>query len=1158
MKKVLTTICLLIISTVLFSQVYEGRNAEKYVKGSMIVRFSGNTENPTYIKLNEASQPNYYDMLTWLAATFNIGGNSGFVLLNKETDDIGFEHFRYQQTYNNVPIREAVFLIHVQHGKILSFNGAICSTPSIQNHLALDEKQALNNALAFVNGSEYMWQNKGNEAWLKEFTGKADATYYPKGIEKIIYNAQEKSFRMAYKFDIYATKPLSRQDVYIDAETGKVLLKLNTLCTGNAHGTAVTKYSGTKPITTDSVSTTSYRLRETGRGDGIGTYNMLQGTDYNSSVDFTDADNYWNNVNTQMDEAAGDAHWGAEMTYDYYFIKHGRNSIDNNGLALKSYVHYDVGYDNAFWDGQKMTYGDGSSSNPFTALDICGHEITHGLTTYTANLDAANEPGALNEGFSDIFGTAIEFYGKPASANWTCGEDIGYVIRDLANPNNTQNPDTYLGTYWDAATQEVHKNSTVISHWFYLLCQGGSGTNDIGNAYSVTGIGMTEAADIAYRTLTVYLTSTSTYPDTRFYAILAANDLYGGCTPEVEAVTDAMYAVGIGTAYVAKVVVNFTASNNTSCSAPATVQFVNQSSNATNYIWNFGDGGTSTLSNPSHVYNGLGNYNVKLIGQSTGCGSDSLTQNAFVSIATNNSNYASIPANETGTALNCCTGTLFDSGGTGDYSDNTDGTITIAPTGAALVMLTFTSFNFESGYDYLYIYNGPTTASPLIGQYDGTSLPNGGVIQSTGGAITLRQTTDAGVTASGFQLTWQCSIPSSPPQSNFYASETSTCTGVIHFNDMTVNGPASWLWNFGDGSTSTLQNPVHGYQANGVYTVKLKTSNAFGTDSTIKISYININNLPALPSVTPGIACDSNPVTLSANGSGQLNWYDALTGGTLLHTGSPFVTPDLYTTTTYYVEDKILSPSQYVGKTDNSGSGSNYNNAGNVHYEIFNCYSPLTLVSVKVYASGAANRTIQLRDTNQTVLQSASINIPDGQSRITLNFPLPVQNSLQLTCTGTPNLFRNNQSSVTYPFTLAGLLKITESSASKPPYNALGNYYYFYDWEVKEPECTSPRVPVVATINQCNGIGEIDADAYFAIFPNPATDDLFVDFSSKKPQEYTLTLLDVIGKTIYSSSNMAVSGTNHNKISLYNVKPGVYFINLVSSSLNRTEKVVVK
>ena len=123
----------------------------------------------------------------------------------------------------------------------------------------------------------------------------------------------------------------------------------------------------------------------------------LAGTNYAAAVDFTDADNTWNNVNANKDQYATDGHWGTEKTYDYYLTKHNRNSVDNAGFALNSYVHTNLvafGYANninAFWDGTRMTYGDGGVSGtttytPLTALDVCGHEITHGVTERTSNL----------------------------------------------------------------------------------------------------------------------------------------------------------------------------------------------------------------------------------------------------------------------------------------------------------------------------------------------------------------------------------------------------------------------------------------------------------------------------------------------------------------------------------------------------------------------------------------------------------------------------------------------------------------------------------------------------------------------------------------------------------------------------------------------------
>jgi Zn-dependent metalloprotease len=241
---------------------------------------------------------------------------------------------------------------------------------------------------------------------------------------------------------VYADKPLSRDYVYVDALSGEVLLKKNRIHTSDTPGTAVTAYSGNQPIITDSYLG-GYRLQETGRGGGIRTFDIQTGTNYGNAVDFTDADNTWNNVNAQMDEYATDAHWGAEMTYDYYWLIHNRNSIDDAGFQLDSYVHYDVNYSNAFWDGTRMTYGDGSGTvNPFTALDIAGHEITHGLTEFTSGLDYIDESGALNESYSDIFGTCIEFYGRPGNANWLMGADIGYTIRNMANPNSVGDPDT--------------------------------------------------------------------------------------------------------------------------------------------------------------------------------------------------------------------------------------------------------------------------------------------------------------------------------------------------------------------------------------------------------------------------------------------------------------------------------------------------------------------------------------------------------------------------------------------------------------------------------------------------------------------------------------------------------------------------------------------
>ncbi|MFK7060703.1 M4 family metallopeptidase [Flavobacterium oreochromis] len=337
------------------------------------------------------------------------------------------------------------------------------------------------------------------------------------------------------------------------------MFKTNTMAFVTAN--AATRYSGSQSIET-SLSGSSYILSEAGRGNGIQTYNMKKGTSYASAVNFTDADNNWTATeynNTNKDNAALDAHWGAEKTYDYWKNVHGRNSYDNAGAKINSYVHYSTNYDNAYWDGSRMTYGDGSGTyfDALTALDVCGHEIGHAVCSNTSNLVYQNESGAMNEGFSDIWGACIENYSQVNKQIWLIGEDIerrsGHLaLRSMSNPNSEGQPDTYKGTNWYSGTGDsggVHTNSGVLNYWFYLLSIGGSGTNDIGNAFNVTGITIAKAEKIAFRTESVYLSSNSNYANARTGAIQAATDLYGAGSPEVIATTNAWYAVGIGAAY---------------------------------------------------------------------------------------------------------------------------------------------------------------------------------------------------------------------------------------------------------------------------------------------------------------------------------------------------------------------------------------------------------------------------------------------------------------------------------------------------------------------------------------------------------------------------------------------------------------------------------
>ncbi len=448
-----------------------------------------------------------------------------------------------------------MYISHVKNGRVINQNGNWINSTAVKitGRPAVSESSALTYAVSFVGASSYKWQDQDEEAFLKKETGSNEASFYPKG-KLVYYNTalenEKAQIRLAYKFDIYAQEPLSRKLVYVDAGTGAILAAADLIHDVNTPGTAVTGYSGSQAITTDSYSG-SYRLRETGRGNGIQTFNLKKSTNYNRAVDFTDTDNSWNNVNSALDQYATDAHWGAEKTYDFYLQNFNRNSIDNAGFAIKSYVHYSRSYFNAFWDGSRMTYGDGSSTDnnkPLTAIDVCGHEISHGLTSFTANLTYSNESGAMNEGFSDIFGTAIEWFARPTKHDWLIGADF-YTIRSMSNPKAYSQPSTYKKQFWYTGTSDnggVHTNSGVLNFWFYLLSAGGNGTNDNSFVYNVGSIGITKAQAIAFRTLTVYLVPSSNYAAARTYSIKSAEDLYGVGSNEAVQTKNAWDAVGVG------------------------------------------------------------------------------------------------------------------------------------------------------------------------------------------------------------------------------------------------------------------------------------------------------------------------------------------------------------------------------------------------------------------------------------------------------------------------------------------------------------------------------------------------------------------------------------------------------------------------------------
>lgn len=615
-----------------------------------VVSYHKETKLPNFIRFTETQSIAPDKFVEWATYAFNLPSTSTLKAYSVENDKLGFTHTRYKQYANGYPVEGTMLITHTLNGKLKTVNGEYFQNLSSSFSASLSEADALQFALKKINAKVYKWENKEIEAQKRKTLNDPNFTYYPKGELVVVHKRgvdySASNIRLAYKFNVYAEVPLYRANVFVDAQTGEVISEEKLIHTADVVGSAVTMFSGTVTMTSDNTGTNAYRLRETGRGLGINTYNMNNSMNY-TQTDFTNLSSTWNLAGT--DQAAADAHWGAEKTYDYYSTVHSRNSIDGNGYALNSYMHYSTNYVNAFWDGTEMTYGDGDVSQGFlmmTALDVCGHEITHGLTSNTAGLNGGGngEPDALNEGFSDIFGTTIEAFARPNQHDWIMGADITCNssgvqnfagIRDMSNPKNQGQPNCYMGTNWDS-NGEPHNNNGPSIYWYYLLCQGGSGTNDIGNTWNVNGITMAEAQMIAFRGLTFYFTPGTTYADARTFTMEAATDLYGICSQELASTTNAWYAVGVGAAATGSGVPTaaFSVNNSMSCSAPLSVQFANTTTGATSYNWSFGDGATSTTTAPAHTYTAAGTYAVQLIATGTCSASskDTLTKTSYITV----------------------------------------------------------------------------------------------------------------------------------------------------------------------------------------------------------------------------------------------------------------------------------------------------------------------------------------------------------------------------------------------------------------------------------------------------------------------------------------------------------------------------------------------
>ncbi|WKK25753.1 M4 family metallopeptidase [Streptomyces olivoreticuli] len=476
------------------------------------------------------------------ARTLGLGAKEQLVVKDVVKDANGTSHTRYERTYEGLPVLGGDLVVDATKGgavktvaKATKARVAVATTtPGLAASAA--EKDAVKAANA--QGSKATRADLAPRKVIWAASGTPVLAY-----ETVVGGLQEDGTP-------------NQLHVITDAKTGKKLFEYQGIKTGTGN----TQYSGKVTIGTTQ-SGSSYTLNDGTRG-GHKTYNLNHGSSGTGSLYTNSTDVWGNGSNSDPATAGADAHYGAQLTWDYYKNVHGRSGIRGDGQGAYSRVHYGNSYVNAFWDDSCfcMTYGDGSgNAKPLTAIDVAAHEMTHGVTSATANLTYSGESGGLNEATSDIMATAVKWWaGNPSdSGDYMIGKKIdingnGTPLRYLDKPSKDgRSKDAW---YSGLGGIDVHYSSGPANHWFYLASEG-SGPKDINGVHydsptadglPVTGIGRDNAAKIWYKALSERMQSNTDYAGARDATLWAAGELFGVGSETYNNAANAWAAISVG------------------------------------------------------------------------------------------------------------------------------------------------------------------------------------------------------------------------------------------------------------------------------------------------------------------------------------------------------------------------------------------------------------------------------------------------------------------------------------------------------------------------------------------------------------------------------------------------------------------------------------
>nr|WP_243428169.1 M4 family metallopeptidase [Clostridium rhizosphaerae] len=486
-------------------------------------------------KISDKVNVNNNDIVNYLEENKELFGltntTENFKISKIEKDELGYTKVKINQLIKGDQVKGKELVVHVDKDGIISN-----ITGNIENKIK-DTK---------VLGNTRITEKEAVKLAEKELKFKELRTA-PK-VEKQVIIKDDTAYEV-YNVNIQYNEPeIGNWNIYIEANSGQIIDKEDNIrYDGTATGSGVAVDGTTKPLNLY-LSSGTYQMKDTTKpmSGQINTY-----TAGNKQVEpGTLVTNSSSTFNTTALKASVSAHYYAGVVYDFYKSLFNRNSIDNNGMSIISTTHYGSAYNNAFWDGTQMVYGDGDGSQ-FTYLsgdlDVVAHELTHGVTSYTANLNYSNQSGALNESMSDVLGVLVNTYDKYNvkgggtwtfnSSDWVVGDAVytpstpGDALRSLANPSLYSQPDNmskYVNTTSDNGG--VHTNSGIPNKAAFLVAQ---------------SIGSEKTARIYYRALTNYMTANTDFLGARNAVAQAAADLYGASGTEVSAVSNAFNTVGV-------------------------------------------------------------------------------------------------------------------------------------------------------------------------------------------------------------------------------------------------------------------------------------------------------------------------------------------------------------------------------------------------------------------------------------------------------------------------------------------------------------------------------------------------------------------------------------------------------------------------------------